>query len=160
LEEPDAILIVSLAEYHKHGNEEWLAMDASLLANIGAAALPALRVLVRSGSRQCEMFVPMIGHLHGLSVQSRLTLMAQVTANPSTDVRYSLLEALRAFSPHDAIPLPRTLSHDEDEGIADETRAWLESLEAESQKGISPSEGVEMDIEEPEVFRIPIPETK
>jgi HEAT repeat protein len=134
-EEPESILIAALAEYHKQGNEERLALAASLLADIGAPALAALRVLVRSGSPECEMFVPVIARLRGVSVQSRLALLAQVTSNPSTDVRYSLLEALRAFAPHEVIPLLRTLSRDEDEDIADEARAWLESLEAESQEG-------------------------
>jgi hypothetical protein len=160
LEEPDSNLIVALAEYYKHGNEERLAMAASLLADIGAPALPALRVLVRSGSPECEMFVPVIARLRGVSVQNRLALLAHAASNASTGVRYGLLEALHAFAPHEAIPLLRTLSCDTDTDIAGEARAWLESLEAESQKGISPSAGFEMDIEEPEVFRMPIPETK
>jgi hypothetical protein len=42
---------------------------------------------------------------------------------------------LRAFAPHEEIPLLQTLSHDEDPDIADEARARLESLEAESQQG-------------------------
>jgi hypothetical protein len=163
-EEPDAILIAALAEYYKHGNEERLALAASLLADIGAPALPALRVLVRSGSPECEMFVPVIARLRGVSVQSRLALLAHVASNASADVRYSLLEALRAFAPHEIVSLLQTLSCDADTDIAGEARAWLESLEAESQKGISPSAGFEMDfemdIEEPEVFRMPIPETK
>jgi len=134
-EEPDAILIAALAEYYKHGNEERLALAASLLADIGAPALPTLRILVRSGSPECEMFVSVIARLRGVSVQSRLAILAQVPANPSTDVRYSLLEALRALAPHEEIPLLQTLSHDEDPDIADEARARLESLEAGSQQG-------------------------
>ena len=134
-EEPDSILFAALAEYYKHGNEERLALAASLLADIGAPALPALRVLLRSGPPECEMFVSVMAGLRGVSVQSRLALLAQVTANPSSDVRYSLLKALSAFAPHEVIPLLQTLSHDEDAGIADEARAWLESLEAESQQG-------------------------
>jgi hypothetical protein len=134
-EEPDAILIAALAEYYKHGNEERLALAASLLADIGAPALPTLRILVRSGSPECEMFVSVIARLRGVSVQSRLAILAQVPANPNPDVRYSLLEALRAFTPHEGIPLLQTLSHDEDPDIADEARARLESLEAGSQQG-------------------------
>jgi hypothetical protein len=159
LAEPETILDVALDEYHRYGNEEHLAMAASLLADIGARALPALWALVRSGRPECEMFVPVIAHLRGVSVQSRLALLAQVASNPSTDVRYGLLEALRAFSPHHVIPLLRTLSHDGDTEIADEARAWLESLEAAA-TSISPAAGFEMDIEEPDVFRMPIPETK
>jgi hypothetical protein len=135
LEEPDSILIAALAEYYKYGNEERLAIAASLLADIGAPALPSLRVMVRSGRPECEMFIPIIARLCGVSVQSRLELLAQVTSNPSADVRYGLLEALRAFAPHEVMPLLRTLSHDEDTEIADEAWAWLESLEAESQRG-------------------------
>jgi hypothetical protein len=134
-EEPDAILIAALAEYYKHGNEERLALAASLLADIGAPALPTLRILVRSGSPECEMFISVIARLRGVSVQSRLAILAQVPANPNPDVRYSLLEALRAFTPHEGIPLLQTLSHDEDPDIADEARARLESLEAGSQQG-------------------------
>jgi hypothetical protein len=130
LEEPDAIRIVALAEYYKYGNEERLAMAASLLADIGAPALPSLRVLVRSGSPECEMFIPVIARLRGVSVQSRLALLAQVTSNACPDVRYSLLEALRAFSLHEAMPLLQTLSKDHDEAIASEALAWLESLKA------------------------------
>ncbi len=81
------------------------------------------------------MFVSVIAHLRGVSVQSRLAILAQVPANPSAYVRYSLLEALRAFGPHEEIPLLQTLSHDEDPDIADEARARLESLEAGSQQG-------------------------
>jgi hypothetical protein len=135
LAEPEIILDVALDEYHRYGNEERLAMAASLLADIGAPALPALRILVSSGRPDCEMFIPIIARLRGVSVQSRLALLAQVASNTSTDVRYGLLEALRAFAPHEVIPLLRTLSRDEDTDIADEARAWLESLEAESQKG-------------------------
>jgi hypothetical protein len=134
LEEPDSLLIVALAEYYKHGNEERLALAASLLADIGAPALPALRVLIRSGSPECEMFVSVIAGLRGVSVQSRLALLAHAASNASSDVRYSLLEALRAFAPREVIPLLRTLSHDEDTDIADEAQAWLESLEAGLQK--------------------------
>jgi hypothetical protein len=134
-EEPDAILSTALAEYYKHGNEERLALAASLLADIGAPALPILRILVRSGSPECEMFVSVIARLRGASAQSRLAILAQVPTNPSSDVRYSLLEALRAFAPHEEIPLLQTLSHDEDPDIADEARARLESLEAGSQQG-------------------------
>jgi hypothetical protein len=134
-EEPDAILIAALAEYYKHANEERLALAASFLADIGAPALPALRILVRSGSPECEMFVPVIARLRGVSVQSRLAILAQLPVNPSPDVRYSLLEALRAFAPHEEIPLLQTLSHDEDPDIADEARARLKSLEAGSQRG-------------------------
>jgi hypothetical protein len=134
-EEPDSILIAALAEYYKHGNEERLALAASLLADIGAPALPALRVLIRSGPPECEMLVSVIARLRGVSVQSRLALLAHAASNASRDVRYSLLEALRAFAPHEVIPLLRTLSHDEDTDIAGEARAWLESLEAGSQKG-------------------------
>jgi hypothetical protein len=71
----------------------------------------------------------------GVSVQSRLAILAQLPANPSADVRYSLLEALRAFGPHEGIPLLKTLSHDEDPGIADKARARLKSFEAGSQPG-------------------------
>jgi hypothetical protein len=159
-EEPDAILIAALVEYYKHGSEERLALAASLLADIGAPALPALRVLVRSGSPECEIFVPVIASLRGISVQSRLALLVHVASNVSADVRYSLLGTLQAFASHEVIPLLQTLSHDEDPDIADEARRRLESLEAESPKGISPLGGFEMDIEEPEVFRMPIPETK
>ena len=159
-EEPDSILIAALAEYYKHGNEERLALAASLLADIGAPALPALRVLVRSGSPECQMFVPVIARLRGISVQSRLALMAYIASNASADVRYSLLEALRAFASHEVMPLLQTLSCDADTDIATEARTWLESLEEESPKGTLPSGGFEMDIEEPEVFRMPIPETK
>ena len=159
-EEPDAILIAALAEYYKHGNEERLALAASLLADIGAPALPALRVLVRSGSPECEMFVPVIGRLRGIGVQSRLALLAHVASNASADVRYSLLEVLRVFASHEVMPLLQTLSCDADTNIATEARTRLQSLEAESPKGISPSGDFEMDIEEAEVFRMPIPETK
>jgi hypothetical protein len=159
-EEPDAILIAALAEYYKHGNEERLALAASLLADVGAPALPVLRVLVRSRRPECEMFVSVIARLRGVSVQSRLAILAQLLDNPSRDVRYRLLGALRAFAPHEVMPLLQTLSYDADTEIATEARAWLKSLEAESPKGISPSGDSEMDIEEPEVFRMPIPETK
>jgi hypothetical protein len=134
-EEPDAILSAASAEYYKHGNEERLALAASLLADVGAPALPALRVLVRSGSPECEMFVSVIARLRGVSVQRRLAILAQVPANPSPDVRYSLLEVLRVFAPHEEIPLLQTLSHDQDPAIADEARARLKSLEAGSQQG-------------------------
>jgi hypothetical protein len=110
-------------------------MAASLLADIGTPALPVLRVLVRSGRPECEMFVPIVARLHGVSVQGRLELLAQVASHPSTDARYGLLEALRAFAPQEVMPLLRTLSHDEDTEIANEAWAWLESLEAESPRG-------------------------
>jgi hypothetical protein len=80
-EEPDAIRSVALAEYDKYGNEERLALAASLLADIGAPALPVLRVLARSDSPECEMFVPVMASLHGVSMQSRLALLAHVASN-------------------------------------------------------------------------------
>jgi hypothetical protein len=158
--ESDTILIVALAEYYKQGNEERLALAASLLDDIGAPALPALRVLIRSGIPACEIFVPIIARLRDVSVESRLALLAHAASNANADVRYSLLEALRAFAPHEVMPLLRILSRDKDEDTADAARAWLESLEARSQKGISSSTDFEMDIEEPEVSRTPTPETK
>lgn len=131
-EEPDSILIAALGEYYKHGNEERLALAASLLADIGAPALPALRVLIRSGTPECEMFVSVIAGLRGVSVQSRLAVLTQVTTNPSSDVRYRLLKGLSAFAPHEVIQLLQTLSRDEDADIADEAQAWLEYLKTES----------------------------
>jgi hypothetical protein len=128
--EPDTLLSTALVEYRRYGNEERLVVAASLLADIGADALPALRVLARSRSPECEMFVSVIAHLRGISLQDRLGVLAELASNPSSDVRYSLLESLRAFPSHHIIPLLKTLSKDEDEEIASEARAWLESLEA------------------------------
>jgi hypothetical protein len=158
--EPDTLLSTALVEYRRYGNEERLVVAASLLADIGADALPALRVLARSRSPECEMFVSVIAHLGAVSLQDRLGLLAELASNPGSDVRYSLLESLRAFPSHHILPLLKTLSKDGDEEIASKARAWLESLEAESQKSILPSAGFEIDIEEPEVLRMPSPETK
>jgi hypothetical protein len=126
--EPEILLCAALDAYHKYGNEERLALAASLLADMGARALPALQSLAQSGSPECGMFVPVIAHLHGVSVQDRLTLLAALASNPNVYVRYSLLEELQALPAHDVMPLLQTLSRDADDDIADEARAYLESL--------------------------------
>jgi hypothetical protein len=126
--EPEILLRAALDAYHKYGNEERLALAASLLADMGARALPALQSLAQSGSPECGMFVPVIAHLHGVSVQDRLTLLAALASNPNVYVRYSLLEELQALPAHDVMPLLQTLSRDADDDIADEARAYLESL--------------------------------
>jgi hypothetical protein len=127
--EPDTILTTALAEYRKYGNEERLVLAASLVADIGADALPALRVLARSRSPECEIFVSVIANLRGIRLEERLEVLAEFASNPGNDVRYSLLEALRALPTDDIMPLLTTLSTDEDEEIASEARAWLDSLE-------------------------------
>jgi hypothetical protein len=132
LEEPGTILITALAEYDKYGNEERLALAASLLADIGEPALPVLRMLIRSGHPECGMFLPVIARLHGVSTQQRLEILVHAASHPSPDVRYNLLQALRTFTLHEAEPLLRTLSRDQDTEIADEARARLESLKTES----------------------------
>ena len=127
--EPDAILTTALVEYRRYGNEERLAVAASLMADIGADALPALRVLARSRTPECELFVSVIANLRSISVQDRLAVLAELASNPVSDVRYCLLESLRALPSEDVLPLLTALSTDEDEEIASEARAWLESLE-------------------------------
>jgi hypothetical protein len=62
-------------------------------------------------------------------MQDRLEVLAEFASNPGSDVRYSLLESLRAFPSDHIIPLLTALSTDEDEEIASEARAWLDSLE-------------------------------
>jgi hypothetical protein len=127
--EPDTILTTALAEYQKYGNEERLVLAASLVADIGTDALPALRVLARSRSPECEIFVTVIANLRGIRLEERLEVLAEFASNPGSDVRYSLLEALRAL-PTDAImPLLTTLSTDADEEIASKAQAWLDALE-------------------------------
>jgi len=127
--EPDTILTTALAEYRKYGNEERLVVAASLAADIGADALPALRVLARSRRPECEIFVSVIANLRGIRMQDRLEVLAEFASNPGSDVRYSLLESLRALPSDHIIPLLTALSTDEDEEIASEARAWLDSLE-------------------------------
>jgi hypothetical protein len=127
--EPDTILTTALAEYRKYGNEERLVLAASLVADIGADALPALRVLARSRSPECEIFVSVIANLRGIRLEERLEVLAEFASNPGSDVRYSLLESLRALPTDDIMPLLTTLSTDEDEEIASEAQAWLDSLE-------------------------------
>jgi hypothetical protein len=128
LGEPETLLHVALEEYHKYGNEERLALAASLLADMGARALPALRSLAQSGSPHCGMFIPVIARLHGVSVQDRLILLTALASNPNVYVRYNLLEALQALPAHETVPLLQTLSRDADDDIADQARAYLESL--------------------------------
>jgi HEAT repeat protein len=105
------------------------AILTTALADIGADALPALRVLARSRSPECEIFVSVIANLRGIPMQDRLAVLAELASNPVSDVRYCLLESLRALPSEDVLPLLTALSTDEDEEIASEARAWLESLE-------------------------------
>jgi hypothetical protein len=127
--EPDTILTTALAEYRRYGNEERLVVAASLAADIGADALPTLRVLARSRSPECEIFASVIANLHGIRMQDRLEVLAEFASNPDSDVRYSLLESLRALPTDHITPLLTALSTDEDEEIASEARSWLDSHE-------------------------------
>ena len=130
LQEPETILNVALSEYDKYGNAERLALAASLLGTLGARAFPTLRVLARSGRAECDVFIHVIAHLPDVSISDRLAALTDLLNNPHADVRYSLPEALRTFPVHDVLPLLQTLLHDEDEDVADEARACLETLGA------------------------------
>lgn len=127
LEEPSIILSTALNEYDNFGNAERLVLAASLLEAIGVNAFPVLRVMARSNRAECDFFIHAITHLSGVSSHDRLTALTDLARNPHADVRYSLPEALRFFSPQDALPLLQMLSVDEDEDIADEAREYLES---------------------------------
>jgi hypothetical protein len=128
LGEPEILLRVALNEYYKYGNEDRLTLAASLLADMGARALPVLRDLADSNLPEFKVFIPVIAYLRGISVRDRLEALASLAHNSSIDVRYSLLEALRAFTLHEAAPLLRTLSNDQDEDLAEAARARLASI--------------------------------
>jgi len=119
---PEMLLQVALDEYETHGNQERLALAASLLADMGSKAFAPLQSLVQSDSPHCGMFVPLIAHLQGVSLPNRLALLTHLTSNPDVYVRYSLLEEISSLSNHDAIPLLQLLSHDIELDIAEQAR--------------------------------------
>lgn len=127
--EPTSLLCIALAEYYERGNEDRLTVAASLLADMGASALHALRNLARSNLPECELFIDVMAHLRGVSLQDRLQTLAFLAQHPSVDVRFGLLEALRGFRQREAVPLLHTLADDKDEDLAEEARARLESMQ-------------------------------
>jgi CheY-like chemotaxis protein len=130
LGEPKAILDVALAAYEQYGNEDRLTLAASLLMDLGARALPALRVLARSNRAECTFFVPIIAGLSDVRPQDRLQALAHLARNPHSAVRQSLLEATQALPSPEAISLLHMLCQDSDEEIAEEARECLAHLEA------------------------------
>jgi hypothetical protein len=126
--EPEMLLSVALSEYEQHGNQERLALAASLLADMGSLALPALHALVQSESPHCGMFVPVIAHLQGVSMQNRLSLLETLTSNPDVYVRYSLLDEISSLPNDDARPLLQILSHDIDPDLAEQAQSYLNVL--------------------------------
>jgi hypothetical protein len=127
--EPQSLLYVALSEYDQHGNEERLALAASLLADMGSLALPTLRDLVQSRNPMCGMFIPVIAHLHGVNINDRLALLVILASNPDIYVRYSLLDEVLALPIRDAMPILEILSHDVDHDIAEQAQSYLISLE-------------------------------
>lgn len=130
LEEPKIILDVALAAYEKHGNEDRLTLAASLLMDLGAHAVPALRILVRAHRSECAWFVSTIAGLPGVKLQDRVEMLKYLVKNPHIEVRQSLLGATQALSSPEAISLLHMLSQDPDEEIAEEAREYLAYLEA------------------------------
>jgi hypothetical protein len=130
LGEPKAILDVALAAYEQYGNEDRLTQAASLLMDLGARAVPALRVLARSNRAECTFFVPIIAGFSGVRPQDRLQALVHLARNPHIAVRQSLLEATQALPSPEAISLLHILSQDPDEEIAEEARECLAHLEA------------------------------
>jgi hypothetical protein len=126
--EPEVLLHVALSEYEQHGNQERLALAASLLADMGSLVLPALQALVQSENPQCGMFIPVITHLRGVSSQKRLALLEKLTSNPDVYVRYSLLDEISSLPNDDARPLLQILSHDIDPDIAEQAQSYLNVL--------------------------------
>jgi hypothetical protein len=126
--DPAILLSIALSEYYHYGNEDRLTLLASLLTDIGARALPALRILAQFNLPECELFAEVIAYLRDVSARDRLETLSYLLRNPSIHVRRSLLESLEAFIPQEATPLLQVLSNDKDDDLAEEARARLESL--------------------------------
>jgi hypothetical protein len=130
LGEPKVIVDVALASYEKYGNEDRLTLAASLLMDLGAHALPSLRILARSNRPECAWFVPTIAGLSGVQLQHRVEILTSLVQSPHIAVRQSLLGATQALPSPEAISLLHRLSQDLDEEIAEEARECLANLEA------------------------------
>jgi hypothetical protein len=131
LGEPKAILDIALSAYEKYGNEDRLTLAASLLMDLGAQALPSLRILARSNRPECAWFVPTIAGLPDVKLQNRVEVLTYlVKKSPHIAVRQSLLGATQALPSPEAISLLHMLSQDSDKEIAEEAREYLTHLEA------------------------------
>jgi hypothetical protein len=130
LGEPKALLDVALSAYEKYGNEDRLTVTASLLMDLGAQALPSLRILARSNRLECAWFVPTIAGLPDVKVQHRVEVLTSLVKSPHIAVRQSLLGATQALPSPEAISLLYMLSQDSNTEIAEEAREYLADLEA------------------------------
>jgi hypothetical protein len=130
LGEPKAILDVALSAYEKYGNEDRLTLAASLLMDLGAHALPSLRILARSNRPECAWFVATIAGLPDVELQNRVEVLIYLVRSPHSAVRQSLLGATQALPSPEAISLLHMLSQDPDEEIAEEAQECLANFEA------------------------------
>src|SRR6266705_1276794 len=130
LGEPKAILDITLSAYEKYGNEDRLTLAASLLMDLGAHALPSLRILARSNRPECAWFVPTIAGLPDVELQNRVEVLIYLVRSPHIAVRQSLLGATQALPSPEAISLLHMLSQDPDEETAEEAQECLANFEA------------------------------
>jgi hypothetical protein len=135
LGEPEILLHTALEAYRTHGNEERLAVAASLLADMGTRSFPALQSLVQSGSPECGMFIPVIAHCREIEMTRRLELLMILTSNPDVYVRISLLTETQHLRPEDAKPILQRLSNDTDAEIEEDARTYLEALDSPVDRG-------------------------
>ncbi len=130
LGEPKAILDVALSAYEKYGNEDRLTLAASLLMDLGAHALPSLRIMARSNRPECAWFVPTIAGLPDVELQNRVEVLTYLIRSPHIAVRQSLLGATQALPSPEAISLLHMLPQDPDEETAEEAQECLANFEA------------------------------
>ena len=93
--DPTVLLGIALSEYDRYGNEDRLTLTASLLTDMGGRSFPALRAFAQLNPPEYELFTDVLAYLRDVSIRDRLEALSYLIRNPSSDVRYSLLGALK-----------------------------------------------------------------
>jgi hypothetical protein len=123
---PDTILQVAVATYRLHGGEDYLTEAASLLADQGAEAWPALRRWADRAGAEGEAFVGVVARLPNVPEEERLEALKQLARNGDESTRSRVLEsawALPEANQHALLSLLAT--EGPDDSVRSEARALL-----------------------------------
>lgn len=124
---PDTILQLAVAAYRLHGGEGHLTEAASLLADQGTEAWPALRRWAERAGAEGEAFVGVVARLPNVSDAERLEALTHLGRNGDESTRSRVLEAAWAVPEDSRHALLATLASEEgpDDGVRSEARALL-----------------------------------
>jgi hypothetical protein len=125
LGEPGTILDTAVEDHRAWGDDTRLAMAASLLAEIGAMSLPAIRGLIESDAPESGHLTWVVVAMRRITTADRLSLLVRLSMNPSEEVRETLLEGLEELEEDDLAQFIGLLGRENDSEALERARELL-----------------------------------